>query len=42
MLTIVLISDPRDQRVIIMENKVSQQNVLMPCDENIKYNNCYH
>ena len=25
-----------------MEIKASQQNVLIPCDENIKYTNCYH
>ena len=32
------VSCPRDQKVILMEIKVSLRNVPMPCDQNIKYN----
>ena len=37
MVTSFFISCPRDQRVIIMEIKVSQFHVIK-----IKYNKCYH
>ena len=41
-LTFFLISCPENQRVIIMEFKVSLKYVPLPCDENIKHITCYH
>ena len=32
----------REQWVIIMEKKRVSKNVIVTCDEYIKYNNCYH